>query len=265
MYKVDDHVFAVCAYGESPHLRECVKSLMDQSVLGGVYISTSTPNDHIARVADEFQVELVINNGDPGIANDWNRAIEHSEVPLVTIAHQDDVYSPAYVEHMLEYCNISNRPLLFFTNYGEIRNGILVDDSTLLRVKRWMLAPLKISGKWGSKALRRRIISFGSPICCPSVTFCLPNISNPVFNNGMRGGLDWDAWERISSLTGDFIYDSEILMHHRIHEESETSSLIRDDTRSKEDLEMFRRFWPYPIAVALNKLYGISLRSNSID
>ena len=33
-------------------------------------------------------------------------------------------------------------------------------------------------------------------------------------------------------------------MCHRIHEESETSKTIADNTRSKEDLYMYQLFWP---------------------
>lgn len=246
-------------------------SLTAQTVKTRLMIATTTPNDWIERVAGEFDIRLVVNDGVPGIAHDWNCALSHVETPLVTIAHQDDTYSECYVEALLALCNRAKRPLLFFTDYGEIRMsgssdeaGVLMDDSNMLRIKRLMLAPLKHERWWGSIRCRRYLMSFGSPICCPSVTYCLPNLPKPVFHEGMRGGLDWDAWERISRLEGDFIYASEILMHHRIHEESETSALIKDEIRSQEDYEMFCRFWPRPFARLLNVLYGLSLRSNAL-
>lgn len=216
-------------------------------------------------MASKFGIMVLRNEGEPGIAHDWNCALSHAETPLVTIAHQDDTYDFQYVERMLSYCSLATRPLLFFSDYGEIRNEVLTDDTRMLRIKRLMLKPLKKRSGWSSIVLRRRIMSLGSPICCPSVTYYLPNLSWPVFHEGMRGGLDWDAWERLSKLEGDFIYAPEVLMHHRIHEESETSALIKDDIRAKEDLEMFRRFWPLPIATFINWLYGLSLRSNRLD
>lgn len=266
MYTAEDHTFAVCAYGESPYLEECVSSVRRQSLATRVLISTSTPNGRIRSVAEKFDVELVVNEGDPGIAHDWNCALGHASTPLVTIAHQDDVYDAAYAESIIGYANRSRRPLLLFTDYGEIRMGAsgaaVADHTPMLRVKRLMLAPLKVRRRWGSVALRRRVMSFGSPICCPSVTYCLPNLPSPVFHEGMRGGLDWDAWERASRLPGDFVYVPERLMRHRIHEGSETSAIIKDDIRTQEDLTMFERFWPRPVARALNLLYGLSLRSN---
>lgn len=267
MYTAKDHTFAVCAYGESPYLEECVSSVMDQSLATRVLISTSTPNSRIRNVAKKFGVETVVNEGSPGIAHDWNCALSHANTPLVTIAHQDDVYDRTYAESIVQYANRSQRPLLLFTDYGEIRVGDsgafeADDDTPMLRIKRLMLSPLKSQKRWGSVALRRRIISFGSPICCPSVTFCLENLSVPVFHEGMRGGLDWEAWERASRLPGDYVYVPERLMRHRIHRGSETTAIIKDHIRTQEDLAMFKRFWPTSVAKVLNRLYGLSLRSN---
>lgn len=271
MFDVSDHTFVVCAYGESPYLYECVASLVAQSVKTHLVIATTTPNDWIKTVSDEFAVRLVVNDGEPGIAHDWNCALLCTETPLVTIAHQDDVYCENYAETLVALCNRSKKPLLYFTDYGEIRmggtlgsKGIVTDDTRMLRIKRLMLAPLKSERRWGSVRWRRCLMSFGSPICCPSVSYYLPNLPQPIFHEGMRGDLDWDAWERISELEGDFIYVPEILMRHRIHEGSETSVLIKDDIRSREDYEMFCRFWPRPLARLLNVLYGLSLRSNAL-
>lgn len=271
MYTASDHTFVVCAYGESPYLHDCVETLVNQEVKTDLLIATTTPNVLISEVAEEFAVRLVVNAGEPSIAHDWNCALSHVKTSLATIAHQDDMYSEHYTEALLAYCNRAKEPLLFFTDYGEIRmsstlnkEGIVADDTPMLRIKRLMLTPLKNKKLWGSVTCRRFLLSFGSPICCPSVTYCLPNLPKPVFHEGMRGGLDWDAWERISKIEGDFVYAPEILMRHRIHEESETSALIREDVRETEDLEIFRRFWPAPIASVVNRLYRLSQRSNSL-
>ena len=64
-------------------------------------------------------------------------------------------------------------------------------------------------------------------------------ITKPCISSAFRSNEDWEAWERLSRLKGDFLYDSTIQMGHRIHEESETSVIIGDNARSKEDYEMF--------------------------
>lgn len=60
------------------------------------------------------------------------------------------------------------------------------------------------------------------------------------------------------------LYCNEILMAHRIHEESETSAVIGDNLRSKEDYEMFLKFWNRPVAKVLTKIYSLSEKENNV-
>ncbi|MBB3280007.1 glycosyltransferase involved in cell wall biosynthesis [Slackia isoflavoniconvertens] len=265
IYEPSDHTFVVCAYGESPYLRYCLDSVCNQNICSHVIVSTSTPNSYIAELCDEFSVECFENAGAPGIGKDWNRALSHVETPLATIAHQDDVYLPEYAESLLDCFNRSKVPLIYFCAYGEIRGNEIIDYSPLLNIKRFMLSPLKNPKHWKSVGLRRLILSFGSPISCPSVSYNLERMHLPLFNEEMKCSLDWDAWERISMLRGDFVYDSTVRMRHRIHPGSETSHLIEDSTRTNEDYEMMCRFWPRALAGCMNRLYSLSQKSNSIS
>ena len=97
-----DHTFAICAYKESPFLRECMESLRKQTVVTNIIMTASTDNAYIRNLAEEYQIPLFINHGPAGIANDWNFAYHHCKTRLVTLAHQDDMYRPEYVERMLE-------------------------------------------------------------------------------------------------------------------------------------------------------------------
>lgn len=264
MYTENDHTFVVCAYGVSQYLEECLNSVSSQSAKSKVIVSTSTPNREIERLAEKFNVPLFVNEGVSGIANDWNAAISHCDTPLVTLAHQDDIYFPEYVESMLRAINKTNDPLIYFSNYGELRSGKLVKDNRLLRVKRLLLLPLKCSTLASSRFVRRRCLSLGSPICCPSVTFVLPALPGPIFIEGFKSDLDWQAWERMTHLNGSFVYDSTLRMCHRIHEESETSLLISDNTRVYEDFAMLSLFWPKPVARLINRFYSSAQSSNGI-
>ena len=266
MLTSNDHAFAICAYEKSLYLEESIESLLSQTVLSKVIICTSTPNEYIAGIADKYSLPLYIREGDPNIAEDWNFAIDCAlgveEKSLVTIAHQDDIYLPIYTETMIDSINAAETPLIFFSDYAEIRGEDLIDENKLLSVKRIMLAPLRIRSLWKSRIARRRILSFGSAICCPSVTFCLGNLKLPIFQKGMRSNLDWQAWERISNEDGSFVYAPKILMLHRIHRESETSKAMVDSTRETEDLYMYEKFWPTPIAKLLNSGYAAGRSSN---
>ena len=259
------HTFAICAYKESPYLEECIKSVIIQKESSEVLLATSTPNQYIQDMCEKYNIPMYINEGESGITQDWMYAISCANTPLVTIAHQDDVYFEKYAEYAVEAYIKSKKPLIFFTDYWEIRNGEYTKSNKLLNIKRFMLLPLRIKTFQHIKWIRRLILSFGSAICCPSVAYAVENLPNPLFYNHFRTNEDWEAWERYSKLDGDFLYCKEPLMAHRIHEESETTATIQETGRSAEDYEMFKKFWPELIARFLVRRYKESEKSNSIS
>ena len=259
-----DHTFAICAYQESPYLEECVKSLIAQKKMSEIIMITSTPNDYIKRVCEQYEISLYINEDEGGIVQDWNFAYKVSDTKYVTIAHQDDIYLPEYTTVVLENMQKAKKPLIVFTNYGELREGQVVLNNRILKIKKFMLLPLRIKKLQKSKFVRRRILSLGCPICCPSVTFVKGNLPEVIFQKGYRSDEDWQAWEKISKYKGDFVYVDKVSMYHRIHKESETSIILGDNARSKEDYEMFCKFWPKTIAGLLTKLYSRSEKSNEL-
>lgn len=258
------HTYAICAYKESPYLEECIKSLKKQTVESKLIMATSTPCKHILDLADKYDIELFVNDNPPGIATDWNFAYSKANTPYVTIAHQDDVYLKNYTEEILKHMAYAKNPLIAFSNYGELRGKDRVFKSKLLMVKKLLLLPLNFRFLWKSKLARRMCLSLGSCICCPSVTFARENLPEVLFTTEFKSNLDWQAWYRLSKLDGEFVYCKKALMLHRIHEESETTRIINDNNRSTEDLEMFKCFWPTPIAKLINKLYSSGEKSNSL-
>lgn len=262
---MNEHTFVVCAYQESPYLEECIDSLRSQTVQGRILISTSTPNPHISSVAERCGLEVRVNSGEHGIAQDWNFALSQADTPYVTLAHQDDVYEPDYLSSVLQALRSAEEPIIAFTDYFEVRDGkrVYADGSGLLRTKQKLLAPLK--GKRGRKSvwLRRRSLSLGNAICCPSVTYVRERMPEEVFHPQFKSNVDWQTWERLSRLKGEFVYLPTPLMGHRVHEGSTTTKVIGDGSgRSGEDYAMFRAFWPAPLAKLLTRVYARSQRSN---
>lgn len=264
MPKRTRHTFAVCAYKESPYLEECIRSLLDQSVKSRIIVVTSTPNDFIKSVAEKYHLPCFVNEGEGGITQDWNFGYACADSKYITIAHQDDVYSRDYLKTALQLLENSRKPLIFFSDYFEVRDGKQVAENRLLKVKRIMLLPFRVPAFRGSCWVRRRVLSLGSPICCPSVTFAADNLPRVVFRNGFRACEDWEAWEMISKLQGDFLYSTKLLMGHRIHEGSETSAIIGDNKRSDEEYKMYCKFWPKWIAKILVKVYASGQKSNQL-
>ena len=256
------HAFAVCAYKESPFLEPCIESLLAQEMPGRILIATATDNARIRAAAEKYGIPLLDNPAGPGIAGDWNYALSCAEADFVTLAHQDDIYEPSYSREAVRALEAAARPLLFFSDYYEIRDGEKETDNRNLRVKRRLLAPLADEKKRGSVRARRRSLSLGNPICCPAVTYAVKNLPQPVFSEGMRSNLDWEAWEKISRLEGEFVYVPRMLMGHRIHEASTTTEIIGNRQRTREDLEMLKKFWPAPAAALINRLYRRAEKSN---
>jgi len=259
-----DHTFAVCAYGDSPYLEDCIRSLRSQTIASRILLVTHTPSPFLEEAARRHGLELRVNTGAAGITQDWNFALASVDTPFATVAHQDDLYEPRYAELVLDAVRNARRPLIAFTDYGELRGGERADSNRLLAVKRLLLAPLRPRCLASARFARRLALAFGDPICCPSVTFCLDNVGRPVFRDGFRSCGDWEAWERLSDLSGQFLYVRELLLWHRIHPGSETSRIIGDGARIAENLAMFRKFWPSPVARFLNRFYTSSEQSNHL-
>lgn len=265
MFLPSDHTFMICAYKENPYLEECILSILNQTIKSNICISTSTPNDYIKLLAHKYKLSIVINEGLGNQVDNLNFAFQKAKTKLVTLCHQDDYYFPEYLKNILDYANRAKSPIVLFSDYCEVRVDTYIKTNKLLRIKRIMNAPLSFSPIWRSRWVRRRILSIGNSICCPSVTFCKNMVLDPPFSYEYENDLDWDAWERLSSMEGAFIYIPSQLMAHRIWEGSETSKNIADSTRRNEDYKIFRRFWPEPIARFLLHFYLKSEKSNDME
>lgn len=263
-YTAKDHTFMICAYQENPYLEKCILSVLNQTVLGQVKISTSTPNTYIRNLAVKYNLPLIINKGRGDMVDNWNYAYSQATSPLVTLCHQDDYYDPIYLENILYEVNRGKTPVLIYTDYYEDRNGERIDANRILQVKRILNFPLRFSIFQRSKWMRRRIFSFGCPICCPSVTFCKTMIPDVPFSDEYSCCLDWEAWVRLSAIKGDFIYCAHKLVAHRVWEESSTSVMIADGVRSKEEFNILRSLWPEPIAKIIFAAYRRAQDSNTI-
>lgn len=263
----DKHTFVICAYKESSFLEECIESLKNQTVKSTIIMATSTPNSYIEDIARKHNIELFVNEGEKGISADWNFGISKAKTQYVTVAHQDDVYRRNYTVECMHAMENDKKPLIFFTNYEELRNGEPCHSNKLLSVKRLMLFPLGIGTKSckifsHSRFVRRRILAMGNPICCPSVTFNMSLMPDKIFTVGMKSNVDWEAWEKLSRLRGGFLYEKKPLCYHRIHQESTTTEIIADNGRTEEDYQMYCKFWPKWIAGILLHWYTDSQKSN---
>lgn len=262
-YTEKDHTFAICAYKESEYLEACIKSLKQQTVKTKIIICTSTPNQYIRDMAEKYEVELFIREGQSGLANDWNFAVSCVKTKLYTLCHQDDYYFKDYASMILREANSCRKPIIFYTKYAEDKQGELEKSNLNLKIKEIMNFPMRWKGNQNRRWIRRIILSLGNPICCPAVSFNKERTGNILFDPEFKNAVDWDMWERLSKQKGSFVYIPMTLMAHRVHENSTTTENIANNTRKKEDLILFRRFWPFPIAVMIAKIFSLSEKNNA--
>ena len=259
-HTTDVHSFVVPAYGRSPHLRDCLASLRAQTIPSSVAIATSTPWDGMEELAAQFGARLVVHHPNEGIGKDWNFALSQASTPWVTLAHQDDLYLPTFTERTLTAVRRYPRAVLVATGNGELLEptGGIRTWSGMLTIKRALMELGFIGrGAVATKGAKRRLLRFGCPIACPSVSVNMDR-TGLRFREDLRVDLDWDAWLRLSDTPGAFAYDRRTLMLHRIHAGSETSAGVRGGVRAAEDRMMFERLWPAPISRMLAKAYALS-------
>ncbi len=255
-----EHTFVVLAYKESKYLENCIKSLVEQTVSSHIVIATSTDNAYIREIAERYGLSVIVNEGSSGIACDFDFGVQAGETRYVTVAHQDDSYEPKYLEEISK-C-MDDETIIAFTDYYEEHTEGIQRVNRNLKIKRLMLSPLKIKCLQKSAWVRRRILSFGNPICCPAVTFNKEKIKGNIFQSDFRSNMDWKAWELLSREKGRFVYIPKLLMMHRIHEESTTTEVINQGKRTNEDFRMMCLFWPKWIAKRLAGIYANSEKNN---
>jgi glycosyltransferase involved in cell wall biosynthesis len=250
-----DHVFVALAYGNSPFLPDCLRSLRAQRVQSRIVVATSTPSDDIARAAHGAGAELLVNPQRRGIGADWNFALRAARARLVTLAHQDDIYHPDFAGRTLALFQRHTGEPLCFTGYREITDEGTPRHSKTTAVKRLITAATIGTREVAAGHRLRLFLSFGNPIPCSSVTFDLSCVPGFAFDETLASNLDWEAWWRLHRAGHVFLHCPEPLVGRRCNELSETSRLIRDGRRRQEDVTMFETIWPKPVGRTIAYLY----------
>ena len=257
------HTFVVLAYKESEYLEDCLKSVLNQGYNSKVVIATTTDNKYIRNLAKKYKLDVIVGKHTT-IGGDFDFAISCGKTDLVTIAHQDDIYDYDYAKKVVDAYDKYKRAIIIFTDYYEIRNSDRVYTNLNLFIKRILLFPLRFRWLSKYKFFKRWVIRFGNGISCPAVTFVEDNCLDKVFTSDYKCNVDWFAWERLSKLDGNFIYVKDKLMGHRISLESTTTDIIRQGIRTKEDYDMYIKFWPKFLAKLFTRVYKNSEKSNEI-
>ncbi len=249
------HSFAICAYGESPYLESCIRSLTAQSMESEIIICTSTPCEHISMLAGKYDIPVFVREGAPGIGYDWNFAYSKASGQLVTIAHQDDMYHHDYTKTLLEAARKYPDMSIFTTASATIKNGQLVRVDNIAIIKALLRLPLRIPALNGYTAVKKAALTFGNPVICPSCTYNRQLCGEHIFNTGYRFVLDWELMRRMAQRPGRFICVEKPLIMYRVHADSATGRAIGDRTREREESLMFDEALPQFLSEIVKKAY----------
>ena len=246
------HTFVICAYKESPYLEECIKSLKNQTIKTNIIMTSSTENNYIKQFAKKYNIKVFFKKGKSDIQDDWNFAVSMCNTELVTVVHQDDIYDSTYAENILK--NYTGKEILMTTNNYYYINNKSVDNKNLL-IKRILKLPLLIPIIGNIRFIRKRTLSFGNTIQCPSATYNTKLFNGNIFTSDLKFGLDWDTFLKIYTMKGKIKYIPKKLMSFRISDESTTKTCLKNDLRLKEDNIMFNKFWPKFITKIIMNFY----------
>lgn len=256
-----DHTFSICAYGESPYLENCIRSVLKQSVASRIIICTSTPNDYIKGLVKKYELPYFIRDGESGIQKDWNYAYNMADTEYVTVTHQDDIYHRDYLKNLGEYTERYKDTLIVMTDYKIIDQNQMVREDVSLLIKKILLLPLRWSVLADKGVVKKGVQSLGNAICCPSVCYHKTMLGDSIFRSKFKYALDWETFYQLSGCSGRFTYIPKSLFYYRIHDDATTKKCLINQEKSQEEMAMFRKFWPEWMVKVLMKFYKISYKS----
>ena len=262
------HTFAICAYGESPYLEQCIRSLRGQTVKTDIICCTATPGTRLKELCEAYDIPLHVRDGEPGIREDWLYAYKTAKGRFVTIAHQDDIYRKNYVEELIRAWDRWPDMTVFASDYLTIRmrGGKAEDDFGNLPwlVKKVLRLPLRIKSLADRTWIRKSAVLFGNSICCPTCTYHKEIIGEDMFDSGYCFVLDWDNLYELAGRKGRFIVSEKPLLAYRVHDQSATKALILNKERFREEESMFRKMLPGRMADFLLRFYGYASREYDV-
>lgn len=232
------HTFVILAYNISDDLEECIKSVINQSVKSNIVIATSTPNDYIIDLASEYSLGVMTNKAKSNKGRDYNFAINSFDTPLVTIAHQDDLYDRNYTKEVLKAYKKNKKAAIIFTDNYEIHDDKKIIKSKKLFWKRYYLFPLSFSFLQNKKFFKLRSLRRDKFICTSSITFVKKNIDGDIFPTNLKYDNDWQGLIDLARKDTRFVYLRKKLVGYRVEEKE------NNKTKNKEDLKILKSMYP---------------------
>lgn len=255
------HTFVICAYGQSPYLEACIRSLKAQTVPSEIICTTSTFSPWLKGILKKYNIPLYVRDGESNIQDDWNFAVEKAEGQFVTIAHQDDLYGRHYGEELRRACERWPDMTVFMSDAVLIKKGRLCWGGAVEVVKKLLRLPWRFPGLCHIRAVKESGLLLGNPVMCPSCSYKKDRLDLPLFTGGYDFVLDWECMRRLACEPGRFVCVEKPLLYYRVHDGATTKTCIRDSRREREERQMFEKIWPGRITDGIMVLYRLAYRN----
>lgn len=167
--------FAIPFYGSLTFLDRALTSVTNQTVEDwkAIIVDDCSPSEgalELVKGLDDPRITYVRNERNLGLAGNWNRCIELTSTPLVTLLHSDDELFPHYARTMLDAHAAWPNAAAVFCEAETIDHRGEPIFSLRDRVKRWLLPvsgrPFALKGEEGARRLLR-----GNFVMCPSLCY----------------------------------------------------------------------------------------------
>ncbi len=255
------HTFVICAYGQSPYLEACIRSLKAQTVPTDIICATSTPGPWIEEILEKYHIPLQVREGKSNIQDDWNFAVEKAEGTFVTIAHQDDLYGRHYVEELQKAYKRWPDMTVFMSDAILIKQGKLCWGGAVEAVKKLLRLPWRLPFVCHLSAVKKSGLMFGNPVMCPSCSYRKEKLPLPLFSGGYDFVLDWECMRKLAGEPGRFVCVEKPLLYYRVHDGATTKACIQDHRREQEERQMFEKIWPGRVAAGIMVLYRLAYKN----
>ena len=234
---------AIPYYSSFEYLKLAVNSVQKQSYPDWqLVISCDNPSPNglteWVKELNDSRIELSINKRSLGIGGNWNRCIELSKTPLLTLLHEDDLLEPKYIETMLLVSKEHSDSNIFFCRakiIGPTGKNIFffVDLVKLFLLPKYIGDRFTLRGDEGLSTLIR-----GNFIIAPTLCFRSSFFNTNRFNESFRFVLDWELTCR-ALLQGESLVGLKYKgLQYRRHKKSTTSQMTNDQSRFKEELKL---------------------------
>ena len=223
------------------YLPETIRSLQAQTLRDfRLLCIDDASEDASADIIRDCGAELVRNERRLGLAGTWNRAVTMAASEFVVIAHQDDVYDPAYAETMLGAMASLPRAFAVHCKVRTIdgQGRAIAHPAAVFKERFWQNGERLEREPTAELAMLQR----GNYVVAPTVMLrrrALLQIG--AFDERYEFVTDWDYWIRGAAAGFTLGGVPSRLVAFRRHEQTATRAHERTLRRYEEELDLLRR------------------------